>query len=117
MIPENWDEWEPFRATLLLYFTPQHAATLQRMGVMLCELALLHEYQEQRIDGEALPVARLRAVAADLRYLSGFLEVEAAQQTESGLTRDEILLSQRAAELSRELRRLTADLERAIAPT
>ena len=115
MIPENWDEWEPFRATLLLYFTPEHAAILQQMGGMLCELAFLNEYQEQRLGTEALPFARLRAVAADLRYLVGFLEVQAAQQTESILTREEILLSQRAADLGRELRRLTEGLELAIA--
>ena len=112
MIPENWEEWEPFRATLLMYLAPQHAGLLKQFGAFLCELVLLPEYQEQRDGGsENLLATRLQAATTDLRYLAGFLEVLGALQTESQLSPAEITLSQRAAAASRAIERLIEEIE------
>lgn len=110
MIPDHWDEWEPFRETLLMYFTPEHASVLKQFGALLCELALLSEYQEGRDPGNLL-TTRLQAATADLRYLGGFLEVLGALQTESQLSPAEIELSRRAATASRAVERLIREIE------
>lgn len=112
MIPESWEEWEPFRATLLMYFSPPHANVLKQLGTLLCELVLLPEYQEQRDRGsDNLLASRLQAATVDLRYLAGFLAVLGALQTESQLSPAEIALSQRAATASREVERLIREIE------
>lgn len=112
MISAHWKEWELFRATLLLHFIPEHRETLTRLGALLCELSLRGD--PPPASGSGLE-ASLRAAAADLRYLSGFLESQGAQPAESALTPGEILLLQKAADTSREVARLAQEIERAMA--
>jgi hypothetical protein len=113
MISAHWKEWELFRATLLLHFIPEHQETLTRLGALLGELSLRGD--PPPLAGNSLE-ASLKAAAADLRYLSGFLETQGTQPTGSALTPGEILLAQKAADTSREVARLAREIERAMAP-
>ncbi|HBL26273.1 MAG TPA: hypothetical protein DD490_05490, partial [Acidobacteria bacterium] len=72
--PDRWDEHEGFRETFLAQFTfPEHNAALRGLGAMLC--AFIHEVEElyyRPPEGDLTHC--LRAVVADLRYLTGHLE-------------------------------------------
>ncbi|HBL26167.1 MAG TPA: hypothetical protein DD490_04955 [Acidobacteria bacterium] len=75
--PARWDEHEGFRETFLAMITHAgHNAALRGLGGMIHEQAS----ELQRIfyrPPEGDVVHCLRAVVADLRYLTGYLEVHA----------------------------------------
>jgi hypothetical protein len=63
-----WNEHDSFRETTLQNFTKPDRKALRRVGRLLYSLSL----ETREPSGESLLGDELRAVAADLRYLSGY---------------------------------------------
>ena len=88
--PEEWEDREGFRETLLLHFTdPEANNTLRRLGTLLFNVSLeCAESWPHHPEGETR--SELRAVLADLRHLEGFLASVGREHVVSSLTaRDE----------------------------
>jgi hypothetical protein len=67
-IPPPWNEHDSYRETTLQNFTKPDRKALRRVGRLLHSLSL----ETREPSGESLLGDELRAVAADLRYLSGY---------------------------------------------
>ncbi|HYU33305.1 MAG TPA: hypothetical protein VEW48_14190 [Thermoanaerobaculia bacterium] len=72
--PAEWERFEGFRETFLLYFTRQDAnAALRTTATLLYDLCLESgPFMPEQPEGSAR--AQVRAVVADLRFLQGFLD-------------------------------------------
>jgi len=71
-IPPPWNESAAFRETTLRLFTkPEDRAALVHLGAMLHDMAL--ETAPYGPEPESSTHGELRAVAADLRHLEGYL--------------------------------------------
>ena len=114
LTPAGWDESAGFRETFLYHFyMPQDVAALRHLARMLHEMSL-----EMARYGPLTPESGtredLRAVAADLRHLQGFLAVVGRSQEESALAPSDAELAALAARQSRVLADLAAALEQAL---
>lgn len=72
--PAEWERFEGFRETFLLYFTREDAnAALRTVATLLYDLCLESgHFMPEQPEGSAR--AQVRAVVADLRFLQGFLD-------------------------------------------
>ena len=105
----EWDEDAAFRATSLMHFAPGDADVVRQFGGLLSRLALLPDYQRE-LAGSPVRIG-LSAAIADLRYLARFLAILGTHQTASGLSREEIRLSEIAATFAPEVEEVARRLE------
>ncbi len=83
--PADWERFEGFRETFLLYFTREDAnAALRTVATLLYDLCLESgPFMPDHPEGSAR--AQVRAVLADLRFLQGFLDSLTAEAEGSSL--------------------------------
>lgn len=110
--PEDWETLPAFRQTFLMYITPPgYAAALQGLGEMLYSLILETPVQWPAWT-ESTTRTELRAAAADLRHLAGFLASVGREREVSSLDAEDAYLSQIAAKLSRQIGHAADGIER-----
>lgn len=71
--PPSWVEADSIRETTLQLFDPDDRQALRRLGQVLYDLAVFADREQDDEEEESSTRAELRAVAADLRYTSGYL--------------------------------------------
>jgi hypothetical protein len=112
---EGRDESAGFREALLqLFFHPEDAVALRRLGGMLHARALaLAPVRPEPADYGLW--ADVRAVAADLRYAEGFLVLLGGERGDVMLSAEDAALSAVAARQAAEVGRIAEALEKAAA--
>ncbi len=84
--PDEWERFEGFRETFLLYFTREDAnAALRVVATLLYDLCLESGAVLMPDHPEGTARAQVRAVVADLRFLQGFLDGLTAEAEGSSL--------------------------------
>jgi hypothetical protein len=89
LIPAGWEESAGFRETFLYrFYMPEDLAALRRLAHLLHEMILeMARYAPaSRTSPESGTCEAVRAVAADLRHLQGFLGSVARSQEEDDLS-------------------------------
>lgn len=111
----SWDEGQIFRDTFLLYLSdPWLNGALRMAGQVLC--AVLLELQgELPAWPESATRTELRAAAADLRHLEGFLTNVGRERELCSLSSDDARLSRFAADAARTAAKLAASIEHQLA--
>jgi hypothetical protein len=114
LTPAGWDESAGFRETFLYHVhDPEDDRTLRHLGRMLHEASLeMARYVPP--SGESATREELRAAAADLRHVQGFLAAVARSLEESELSPSDAGLAALAAEQSLAVAGLAAVLEQAL---
>ncbi len=113
--PDDWERLPAFRQTFLMYVTPPgYAAALQGMGEMLYSL-MLDTPAEWPGWTESATRTEMRAAAADLRHLQGFLRSVGREREVSSLNPEDAYLSQIAAKLARQIGHAADGIERELA--
>jgi hypothetical protein len=112
--PAGWEESAGFRETFLRHYgDPEDLRALRHLARMLHESALeLARYAPP--GGESATREELRAAAADLRHLQGFLAAVARAQEESELPSADEELAALAARQSQAVAGVAALLEQAL---
>jgi hypothetical protein len=109
--PAAWEDFPAFRETFLMYVTPPgYAAALRTAGEMLYSL-LLDSPAEWPGWPESGTRTEMRAAAADLRHLQGFLRSVGRERDVSSLDAEDAYLSMVAGKLSRQLDRMAGWIE------
>jgi hypothetical protein len=113
--PFAWEDREGFRETLLLHFTrPGDADAMRHFGAMLYDCAI-----ECASSWPAWPDTttrtELRAAAADLRHLEGFLAAVGQEHAVSSLPWQDARLSRFAARQAAEVARIAHRIEQELA--
>ena len=110
--PAAWEAYPAFRETFLMYVTPPgHAAAIRGFGELLYGL-LLETPPEWPEWTESSTKTEMRAAAADLRHLQGFLGSVGRERSVSSLDPEDAYLSGFAAKLSRQLGKVAEWIER-----
>jgi hypothetical protein len=113
--PDAWETLPAFRQTFLMYVTPPgYVAALQGVGEMLYSL-MLDTPAEWPGWTESATKTEMRAAAADLRHLQGFLGAVGRERDVSSLDAEDAFLSSIAARLSRQIGHAAAGIERELA--
>jgi hypothetical protein len=113
--PDSWEKLPAFRQTFLMYVTPPgYAAALQGMGEMLYSL-MLETPAEWPGWTESATRTEMRAAAADLRHLQGFLASVGREREVSSLDPEDAYLSTIAAKLARQIGHAADGIERELA--
>jgi hypothetical protein len=100
---DDWEKLPAFRQTFLMYCTPPgYAAALQGVGEMLYSL-MLDTPAEWPGWRESATKTEMRAAAADLRHLQGFLASVGRERDVSSLDAEDAYLSTVAAKLARQI--------------
>ena len=100
---DRWESFPVFRETFLMYVTPiGYYAALRAVGEMLYSL-LLKTPAEWPGWEESATRTEMRAAAADLRHLQGFLASVGRERELSSLDPEDAYLSNIAAKLSRQI--------------
>ena len=89
----SWEERPAFREVFLIHFPPLAADAFRDAGRHLYDAVLEHELREPE---EPWVAARVRALAADLRFTAQVLATLADARVEAGLTADEFALAMKA---------------------
>jgi hypothetical protein len=111
----DWEELPCFRETFLMYVTPKgYDAALRTFGEMLYSL-LLEAPAEWPGWTESATKTEMRAAAADLRHLQGFLGTVGREREVSSLDAEDAYLSGTAKRLSSQLGRMAGWIERELA--
>lgn len=114
--PPTWEDREGFRETLLLHFTrPGDADAMRHFGAMLYDSALLCASSWPAWP-ETTTRTELRAAAADLRHLEGFLTSVGQEHKVTSLPSGDARLSRFAAREAREVAKIARRIEEALAP-
>jgi hypothetical protein len=114
-LPDDWERLPAFRQTFLMYVTPPgYAAALQGLGEMLYSL-MLDTPAEWPAWTESATRTEMRAVAADLRHLQGFLASVGRERELSSLDSEDAYLSNIAAKLSRQIGHAADGIDRELA--
>jgi hypothetical protein len=109
--PDAWETLPAFRETFLMYVTPPgYAAALRTMGEMMYSL-LLETPTEWPGWPESSTRTEMRAAAADLRHLQGFLRSVGRERDVSSLDAEDAYLSMIAGKLSRQIDRMASWIE------
>ena len=111
--PPPWNEADSFRETTLQHFDPEDRDALRHVGRLLYDLAL--EVTRENGSEPSMTRAELAAVAADLRYTSGYLAMVGREAEESTLQPDDDALSHFAGKLAGQVGSLAAAIERTLA--
>jgi hypothetical protein len=110
-IPPTWNESAAFRETTLRLFTkPEDRAALVHLGAMLHDLAL--ETAPYGPDPESATHGEMRAAAADLRHLEGYLATVRRSADESALVPADEALARFAGEQAAAVGMLAELIER-----
>jgi hypothetical protein len=113
--PDAWETLPVFRETFLMYVTPPgFVAALQGVGEMLYSL-MLETPAEWPGWTESATKTEMRAAAADLRHLQGFLASVGRERDVSSLDPEDAYLSGTAKRLSSQLGRMAGWIERELA--
>lgn len=113
--PSTWEDREGFRETLLFHFTrPGDAEAMRRFGTVLYDWAL-ESSAAWPTWPEGVTRSELRAAAADLRHLEGFLASVGQEHRVSDLGFEESTLSRFAARQAREVGRIADRIEKELA--
>jgi hypothetical protein len=109
--PTAWEAFPAFRETFLMYVTPPgHAAAIRGFGEMMYAL-LLESPPEWPEWTESSTRTEMRAAAADLRHLQGFLASVGQEREASSLNPEDAYLSTIAGKLSRQLGKVAEWIE------
>jgi hypothetical protein len=113
LTPPGWDESAGFRETFLYHVTdPEDLQTHRRLARLLYESSLeMARYAPP--GGESATREELRAAAADLRHLQGFLASVARSLEESELSPADAELAALAAQQAHAVAGLAVTLEQA----
>ncbi|HSL81469.1 MAG TPA: hypothetical protein VLF66_01755 [Thermoanaerobaculia bacterium] len=109
----HWEDAPAFREIFLVHFPPEAAEALRQTGRHLYDAVLevdLYELEEPWVR------ARVRALAADLRFTGLVLTTLASVRIEAGLTAEEMALATKAESWAAEVERFAASLEAAVGP-
>jgi hypothetical protein len=113
--PDAWEAFPVFRETFLMYVTPiGYYAALRAAGEMLYSL-LLETPAEWPGWPESSTRTEMRAAAADLRHLQGFLRSVGDERRVSSLDAEDAYLSMTAGKLSSQLGRMAGWIEKELA--
>jgi hypothetical protein len=113
--PESWEDHPVFRETFLAYFTPPEVnAALRVLGRAAYDLILEH-YHRWPAWPESATATEMRAAAADLRHLCGFLAAVGREHEEAALSTADTKLSLLGREQAAEVMRIAEAIERALA--
>ncbi len=113
--PSTWEDREGFRETLLLHFRrPGDADAMRHFGAMLYDAALASA-KEWPDWPESPTRAELRAAAADLRHLEGFLAATGQEHAVASLPWQDARLSRFAARQAAEVARIAHRIEQELA--
>lgn len=108
--PPSWEDAPTFRETFLLHLPPDLHRGVREAGRGIFATAL-------EIELPPLPRPwthmRLRAVAADFRFLQSFLEAIAADRFEASLSEEEARLAERAEAWAMKLHQIAHRMEEA----
>jgi hypothetical protein len=111
--PPPWDEASSFRETMVLWIDdPEDRELVRRFGRLLYDCAV--EASREMGDGASPTRVELRAVAADLRYLHGYLLGVGREAEESTLPPEDDALAHFAARLAGQVGSLAAAIERSL---
>ena len=108
-----WEDAPAFREVFLAHFPPEAADAFRQAGRHLYDAVLevdLYELDEPWVR------ARVRALAADLRFTALVLTTLAGVRIEAGLTAEEMALATKAESWAGEVDRFAASLEAAVGP-
>ncbi|HSL83231.1 MAG TPA: hypothetical protein VLF66_10670 [Thermoanaerobaculia bacterium] len=108
--PSSWEDNPTFRETFLLHLAPDLHPGVRQAGRGIFATAL-----EMELPPLPRPWThmRLRAVAADLRFLQSFLEAVAADRFEASLSEEESRLAERAESWAMKLHQIARRMEEA----
>ena len=110
--PGHWEEWPTFREVFLLHLPPDLHPGVREAGRGIFATAL-------EIELPPLPQPwthmRLRAAAADLRFLQQFLEAVAQDRFNASLAEEEIRLTERAESWALKINQIARRMEEATA--
>jgi hypothetical protein len=107
----SWEERPAFREIFLMHFPPLAADAFREAGRHLYDAVLEHELREPE---EPWVHARVRALAADLRFTAQVLATLAEARIEAGLTADEFALAMKAETWSAEVAAVCLAIEGAL---
>jgi hypothetical protein len=113
--PDSWEAFPVFRETFLMYVTPLgYSTALRVIGQMLYDLVLEPpiEWPEW---GESATRREMRAAAADLRHVQGFLASIGQERKVSSLSTGDKKLSKFAGDTARVLNQIANRIERKLA--
>lgn len=113
--PAGWEDAPAFRFTFLMHITPPgYAEALQTLGLMLYNL-LLETPAEWPEWQESTTRVEMKAAAADLRHLQGFLRSVARENKVSSLDVEDGWLSNLARKLAPQVGKLAGFIEKELA--
>jgi hypothetical protein len=114
LTPPGWDESAGFRATFLYHFhQPDDQGALRHLARMLHESSLeMARYAPPT--AESATREEVRAAAADLRHIQGFLAAVARSQDEAALPPADTLLARLAARQAQAVAGAAQALEQAL---
>jgi len=109
--PPPWNEADSFRETTLQFFDdPEAREALRQVGRLLYDLAV---ETSRELGGESsLTRAELRAIAADLRYTSGYCDSVRRTAFENSLEAPDEALARFAGKLARKVGALVELIDR-----
>ena len=108
-----WEDAPAFREIFLAHFPPEAADAFRQAGRHLYDAVLevdLYELNEPWVR------ARVRALAADLRFTALVLTTLAGVRLQAGLTAEEMALAMKAESWAGEVDQFAASLEAAVGP-
>jgi len=106
-----WEERPAFREVFLIHFPPLAADAFREAGRYLYDAVLEHELREPE---EPWVRARLRALAADLRFTAQVLATLANARIDAGLTAEEMSLAMKAESWAGEVAGIALGIEGAL---
>ncbi len=113
--PDAWERFPAFRETFLMYVTPTgYAEAIRTTGEMLYAL-MLEAPATWPGWAESSTRTEMRAAAADLRHLQGFLASVGRERETSSLDPEDGYLSNVAARLARQIGHAAEGIERELA--
>lgn len=107
----SWEDTPAFREIFLVHFPPEAAASLRRTGRHLYDAVLevdLYELDEPWVQ------ARVRALAADLRFTARVFKTLTRAPLEAGLTDSERGLADRSLSWAAEVTAIVLSIEGAL---
>jgi hypothetical protein len=111
-IPPPWNEADSIReTTLLVVDDPADREALRRVGRLLYGLAVETTHLPDIGSGETISGSELRAAAAELRFVEGFLAMVGRSREESSLTGEDEALARFAGRLARKVGALAERIE------
>ena len=106
-----WEERPAFREIFLIHFPPLAAEAFRNAGRYMYDAVLEHELREPE---EPWVRARVRALAADLRFTAEVLATLADARIEAGLTAEEMSLAMKAESWAGEVIAIALGIEGAL---